>query len=151
MADGLVHATPTGMSAHPGLPPDAHLVSDRLWVAEIVYFPIETELVKLASAMLARQGGEEFVVFLPSKAGDPFDQAERIRETVEQIRYPGLGVDVIVTTSIGFSKASAGCSSLSELCREADRALYLAKAAGRNRVCGANFSDLPSTTLRVAT
>ncbi|MGV1759646.1 shikimate dehydrogenase [Rhizobium sp. A22-96] len=47
-ADGLVHATPTGMAAHPGLPLDARLVRDRLWVAEIVYFPIETELVKLA-------------------------------------------------------------------------------------------------------
>lgn len=48
-ADGLVHATPTGMAAHPGLPLEARLVTDRLWVAEIVYFPIETELVKLAT------------------------------------------------------------------------------------------------------
>lgn len=49
VADGLVHATPTGMVAHPGLPLAARLVTDRLWVAEIVYFPIETELVKLAT------------------------------------------------------------------------------------------------------
>lgn len=47
-ANGLVHATPTGMGAHPGLPLEASLVAPHLWVAEIVYFPIETELVKLA-------------------------------------------------------------------------------------------------------
>jgi shikimate dehydrogenase len=49
-ASGLVHATPTGMSAHPGLPLAAELVEPHFWVAEIVYFPIETELVKLARA-----------------------------------------------------------------------------------------------------
>jgi shikimate dehydrogenase len=47
-ADGLVHATPTGMRGHPGLPIDASLVRPDLWVADIVYFPLETELVALA-------------------------------------------------------------------------------------------------------
>ncbi len=47
-ADGLVHATPTGMLGHPGLPVPARLVRPQLWVADIVYFPLETELVRLA-------------------------------------------------------------------------------------------------------
>jgi shikimate dehydrogenase len=47
-ATGLVHATPTGMAAHPGLPLDAGLIEPRHFVAEIVYFPLETELLRLA-------------------------------------------------------------------------------------------------------
>jgi quinate/shikimate dehydrogenase (NAD+) len=47
-ADGLVHATPTGMAAHPGLPFDPSLLRPEMWVAEIVYFPLETELLRAA-------------------------------------------------------------------------------------------------------
>jgi shikimate dehydrogenase len=49
-ADGLVHATPTGMAAHPGVPLDAGLLRPDLWVADIVYRPLETELVRTARA-----------------------------------------------------------------------------------------------------
>jgi shikimate dehydrogenase len=49
-ADGLVQATPTGMSGHPGLPLPADLLRPDLWVADVVYFPMETELVKVATA-----------------------------------------------------------------------------------------------------
>ncbi len=47
-ADGLINATPIGMDAHPGLPLDATLLTKRHWVADIVYFPIETALLSLA-------------------------------------------------------------------------------------------------------
>jgi shikimate dehydrogenase len=47
-ADGLIHATPTGMSASPGLPLPASLLRPDLWVAEVVYFPLETELLREA-------------------------------------------------------------------------------------------------------
>lgn len=47
-ASGLVHATPTGMDKHPGLPLPAELLYPRLWVAEIVYFPLETALLSEA-------------------------------------------------------------------------------------------------------
>lgn len=47
-ADGLVHATPTGMADHPGLPLPAGLLRPGLWVAEVVYRPLETELLRLA-------------------------------------------------------------------------------------------------------
>lgn len=49
-ATGLIHATPTGMRGHPGLPLPAHLLDGRPWVAEIVYFPLETELLRAARA-----------------------------------------------------------------------------------------------------
>ena len=47
-ADGLVHATPTGMAAHPGLPLPVELLRRDLWVADIVYRPLETALVRAA-------------------------------------------------------------------------------------------------------
>ena len=49
-ADGLIHCTPTGMAKMPGLPIDAKLLERRLWVAEIVYVPLETELLRAAGA-----------------------------------------------------------------------------------------------------
>lgn len=45
-ADGLIHATPTGMEAHPGTAVPAELLDPRLWVAEVVYLPLETQLLK---------------------------------------------------------------------------------------------------------
>ncbi|MFC7304694.1 shikimate dehydrogenase [Streptomyces monticola] len=53
-ADGLVHATPTGMAAHPGLPLPAVLLRPGLWVAEVVYRPLETELLLEARALGCR-------------------------------------------------------------------------------------------------
>ncbi|AEG71303.1 shikimate dehydrogenase [Ralstonia solanacearum] len=53
-ADGLVHATPTGMAGHPGLPLPPDLLQSRHWVAEIVYFPLETELLRHARALGCR-------------------------------------------------------------------------------------------------
>ncbi|KQX78499.1 shikimate dehydrogenase [Streptomyces sp. Root1310] len=50
-ADGVVHATPTGMAAHPGLPFPAGLLRPGLWVAEVVYRPLETELLRTARAV----------------------------------------------------------------------------------------------------
>jgi shikimate dehydrogenase len=49
-ADGLVHATPTGMAGHRGLPVPPDLLRPDLWVAEVVYRPLETELVRRARA-----------------------------------------------------------------------------------------------------
>lgn len=49
-ADGLVHCTPTGMAKLPGLPLPAELLHPALWVSEIVYFPLETELLRVAKA-----------------------------------------------------------------------------------------------------
>lgn len=47
---GLVHATPVGMAAHPGIPIDAAVLRPDLWVADAVYRPLQTELVRTARA-----------------------------------------------------------------------------------------------------
>ncbi len=72
-ADGLVNTTPVGMAAHPGLPLADELVREDLWVAEVVYMPLETELLRLArkrgcrtvdgGAMLVYQAAEAFRLF----------------------------------------------------------------------------------------
>jgi shikimate dehydrogenase len=49
-ADGLVHATPTGMREHPGLPVPVTLLRPPLWVAEVVYRPLDTALLLAARA-----------------------------------------------------------------------------------------------------
>lgn len=47
-ARGLVNATPVGMHGHPGLSVPEELVRSDLWVSDVVYFPLETELIRLA-------------------------------------------------------------------------------------------------------
>ena len=54
VADGLVHATPTRMKSYPGLPLPGALLRSNLWVSEIVYFPLETELLRSARAVGCR-------------------------------------------------------------------------------------------------
>jgi len=54
LADGLIHATPTGMEAHPGLPLDEDRLHEGLWVAEVVYRPLETPLLRAARALGCR-------------------------------------------------------------------------------------------------
>jgi shikimate dehydrogenase len=65
-----VHATPTGMAAHPGLPFPADLLRPELWVAEVVYRPLETELLRTARALgCATLDGGGMAVF---QAADAF-------------------------------------------------------------------------------
>ena len=47
-ASGLIHCTPTGMLGHPGLPLDVRWLRPAMWVSEIVYVPLETDLLKAA-------------------------------------------------------------------------------------------------------
>jgi shikimate dehydrogenase len=77
-SDGLINATPVGMKSHPGLPLPAVLLRPSLWVAEVVYFPLETELLKTARALGCRtidggamavfQAAEAFRLFTGKKA-----------------------------------------------------------------------------------
>ncbi len=53
-ADGLVNCTPVGMAKFPGTPLPVALLRPGLWVAEIVYFPLETELLRAARALGCR-------------------------------------------------------------------------------------------------
>jgi shikimate dehydrogenase len=50
-SDGVVHCTPTGMAEHPGLPFSPDLLHRGMWVTDIVYRPLDTELLRAALAM----------------------------------------------------------------------------------------------------
>lgn len=84
MADGLIHATPTGIVKHPGLPLPVDLLRPALWVAEIVYFPLETELLRVARELGCRtMNGSGMAVFQAAEAFRLFTgitpDAERMR------------------------------------------------------------------------
>src|SRR6185369_304364 len=49
-ADGLIHCTPTGMAKQPGMALQAALIEKKHWVADVVYVPLETELLCVARA-----------------------------------------------------------------------------------------------------
>ena len=68
-ADGLVNTTPMGMAKLPGMPVPAQWLHSALWVAEIVYFPLETELLRHARALGCRTlDGGNMAVFQAVKA-----------------------------------------------------------------------------------
>ncbi|WP_373987682.1 shikimate dehydrogenase [Duganella sp. BuS-21] len=73
VADGLIHATPTGMAKHPGLPLPAELLRPGQWVSEIVYFPLQTALLQAAQAKGCRtMTGGGMAVFQAVKAFELF-------------------------------------------------------------------------------
>ncbi|WP_371226862.1 shikimate dehydrogenase [Pseudomonas sp. QE6] len=72
-ADGLVNTTPVGMAKLPGAPLPLELLHPRLWVAEIIYFPLETELLKHARSLGCRTlDGGNMAVFQAVKAFELF-------------------------------------------------------------------------------
>ena len=72
-AQGVVHATPTGMASHRGSAIPANLLRAELWVADIVYFPLETELLRLARAARCRTlDGGGMAIFQAAKAFEIF-------------------------------------------------------------------------------
>jgi two-component system cell cycle response regulator len=88
--------------------------------------------------MLGRYGGDEFIVLLPEtglKAA--MAMAERIRDAAErQLGVEGSTSTSPITVSIGVSSyPDEGVETAAEVLGRADRALYLAKKTGRNRVC----------------
>lgn len=63
-AAGVVNATPVGMSGYPGNPVPMHAVEERHWVADVIYTPLETELIEAARAKGARVvGGAGMCIF----------------------------------------------------------------------------------------
>ena len=88
-----------------------------------------------ADDVLARPGGEEFIVFLP---GSTLEQAMKVGERVcQRVRDADIvhaaSSEGRMTVSIGIATRQSGDDEVEQMLRRADAALYRAKAAGRNR------------------
>ncbi|BBP67159.1 MULTISPECIES: shikimate dehydrogenase [Pseudomonas] len=91
-ADGLVNTTPMGMTKLPGMPVPVELLRGALWVAEIVYFPLETELLRNARALGCRTlDGGNMAVFQAVKAFELFSgvvpDAQRMLEHFQRMNH----------------------------------------------------------------
>lgn len=109
------------------------------------------EEVGRSQQYLARYGGEEFMIVTSELEPDQLmGEAERLRRAIEamEIRHPGLNAESHVTVSIGLAAAiPAAHGSVQDLVIGADKALYAAKAGGRNRV-EANSSGIRGGSVR---
>lgn len=105
-----------------------------------------------AGQYVARFGGEEFMAVLHGMEPDPaMQQAERLRRSIEDmgLAHPGLPEGSCVTVSIGASVLiPSPQSDVAELVAAADKALYEAKANGRNRVEAAAAVKLPTKEVK---
>ncbi|GIE29684.1 shikimate dehydrogenase (NADP(+)) [Actinoplanes italicus] len=94
-ADGVINATPTGMAHHPGTPVDPADLRPGLWVADLVYRPADTELLKAARAagaptlpgapMSVHQAVAAFELF----TGVPADPGAMLADSAELLRTGG--------------------------------------------------------------
>lgn len=85
--------------------------------------------------LLARIGGEEFAVLLSACADHEMLQIfERIREAISRLELEYEGYQLGFTTSIGITRVQASDLNLEDIVKRADKALYSAKVAGRNRI-----------------
>ena len=98
--------------------------------------------------LAARYGGEEFVVLLPrTDLAGACEVAERIRLMVQEAPFvTPEGGTVGATLSVGLAMLTPGATSFAELLSAADRALYEAKRAGRNRTMADGDADLGTAT-----
>jgi len=88
--------------------------------------------------VVGRFGGEELVILLPeTTAGEALETAERLRRGVELLQLPAVEGEFRISVSIGIATVGAHTASVAALMDDADRALYAAKRAGRNRVVAA--------------
>lgn len=82
-ADGLINTTPLGMAAFPGMAVPARMLRHDLWVAEVVYFPLETELLRAARAIGCRTvDGGGMVVF---QAAEAFELMTGVKPDAERM------------------------------------------------------------------
>jgi len=89
--------------------------------------------------IVARYGGEEFSAILTNTGKEgALEIAERVRKNVSETRFPNENAqpNKDLTVSVGVATFSSSISTLTDLIRNADHALYRAKNGGRNRVEG---------------
>ena len=112
-----------------------HQIGDRVLIQLSQFVPTLLRNTDL----LARWGGEEFVILAPGSDGEmTYQAAEKLRKAVEQFKFDEIGT---VTCSFGVAQYVYGDTADSLISR-ADDALYRAKLNGRNRV---ELALLPST------
>jgi diguanylate cyclase (GGDEF)-like protein len=91
------------------------------------------------SDIVARYGGEEFsAILINTGREEALEIAERVRRNVADTRFPNENAqpNKNLTVSVGMATFSSSISTLTDLIREADHALYRAKKGGRNRIEG---------------
>ncbi|OYU45318.1 MAG: hypothetical protein CFE44_08140 [Burkholderiales bacterium PBB4] len=94
---------------------------------------------------LARMGGEEFMLLMPSTDADgALVQAERVRERIASAEVPTDSGPLHLTMSLGVAEVLPSDATSTPVVSRADAALYRAKAAGRNAVDVADRQKLPS-------
>ena len=106
-----------------------HAVGDEVlqYLAEKIKFHARTQDV------CCRYGGEEFIILLPhTTVEEAFHIAESLREDLAQTVSP---CGDVVTMSAGVAEISETADAPERVIELADRALYRAKEAGRNRIC----------------
>lgn len=92
------------------------------------------------SDIACRYGGEEFTLILPNTSLEPIQQqAEYLRQQIEQLNIDYLTHDLNITISLGISTFPESGLRGKDLLQAADAALYRAKAQGRNRVVTAGL------------
>ena len=91
--------------------------------------------------IVGRLGGEEFAAILPGGAETAMMVGERVRAAFETRGLEIAGYAMNATVSIGVAQSLADVANVSTLLARADRALYAAKAGGRNRLC--SEKDVP--------
>ena len=86
---------------------------------------------------VARYGGEEFIILVRrcSLETTAKQVAERIRKAVEDTYYEWQGQEIVATVSLGVAVLAENENIPDAMVHRADKALYLAKQTGRNRVC----------------
>ncbi len=85
--------------------------------------------------ILGRYGGEEFLVLMPETELDAaYQAAERLRRSIEEKPFPTDVGEISLTVSLGVTWTKYGTETLDTLIVQADKALYVAKQSGRNKV-----------------
>jgi diguanylate cyclase (GGDEF)-like protein len=118
-----------------------HDVGDQM----ILHIAMLCDENKRDADVVARVGGEEFAVLLPeTELESSRAVAERLRRLVSMRPLDAGGTKVHTTVSIGVAEFDASMTGVSDLIKLADRMLYCAKRAGRNRIASeADLKDLP--------
>jgi shikimate dehydrogenase len=93
--EGVVNATPIGMAKHPGAPFEPSLLDEAMWVADIVYFPRNTELLRAARSIgCATLDGVGMAVLQAAAAFDLFTGLKADRERMLQ-RYEQSPIEAV--------------------------------------------------------